>query len=91
MNISFEGLIIALFAFAIIGLFHPIVIKCEYHFTDKVWPVFLILGLLFILVSLFTVGMLSIILGILGATCIWSIKELKEQTKRVEKGWFPKK
>ena len=26
----------------------------------------------------------------LGAGCLWSIRELKEQAKRVERGWFPK-
>ena len=29
--------------------------------------------------------------GILGVSCFWSIKELKEQEKRVAKGWFPKR
>ena len=28
---------------------------------------------------------------VLGVSCFWSIKELKEQEKRVEKGWFPKR
>ena len=27
---------------------------------------------------------------LLGAGCLWSIRELKEQAKRVEHGWFPK-
>ncbi|MFQ8841056.1 MAG: DUF4491 family protein [Clostridium fessum] len=30
-------------------------------------------------------------LGVLGVSCFWSIKELKEQEKRVAKGWFPKR
>jgi hypothetical protein len=29
-------------------------------------------------------------LGIFGYTALWSIHELKQQTKRVRKGWFPK-
>ena len=28
--------------------------------------------------------------SILGFTCLWSIKELFEQEKRVQKGWFAK-
>lgn len=28
---------------------------------------------------------------VLGVSCFWSIKELKEQEKRVAKGWFPKR
>lgn len=90
MRVNITGLLIALFVFLTTGLFHPIVIKCEYYFTDRIWPAFLILGLLFVSASLFTDGTVSILLGVLGASCFWSILELKQQTKRVEKGWFPK-
>ena len=48
---NFTGLIAAGAAFLIIGLFHPIVIKCEYYFSAKVWPVFLILGIIFLVLS----------------------------------------
>ena len=34
--------------------------------------------------------MLSMILGLAGVSCLWSIRELQEQVQRVEKGWFPK-
>ncbi|MCR5762581.1 MAG: DUF4491 family protein [Treponema sp.] len=40
--------------------------------------------------ALFTQGILSYILAILGTTCLWCIIELFHQKKRVEKGWFPK-
>ena len=30
------------------------------------------------------------LLGILAFACFWSIRELFEQERRVEKGWFPK-
>jgi hypothetical protein len=86
---SYEGLLAGVAAFAMIGLFHPIVIKCEYHFTGKVWPLFLITGLAGILASVLTVGFLSVFLAIFGCTCLWSVHELKEQTERVRKGWFP--
>ncbi|MFR3007686.1 MAG: DUF4491 family protein [Blautia faecis] len=33
----------------------------------------------------------SVSLGVLCVSCFWSIKELKEQEKRVAKGWFPKR
>lgn len=85
------GLIIGLLSFAIIGLFHPIVIKGEYYFSEKIWPAFLIFGFLFLMLSFFTKAVIwSSLYGILGFTCLWSIKEIKEQTERVEKGWFPK-
>lgn len=87
---NFEGLIIGIAAFLIIGAFHPIIIKCEYYFTDRVWPVFLIVGIAAIAASCFVQQiMFSAILAIFGCTCFWSIIELKEQKARVEKGWFP--
>lgn len=84
------GLIIGGISFVIIGVFHPIVIKCEYYFTEKIWPVFLIGGLILCAASLFAQNtILSAALAMLGFTMLWSIKELKEQTERVRKGWFP--
>lgn len=89
--INFEGLIIGIAAFLIIGIFHPLIIKCEYHFTYKIWPIFLIIGVVAIVVSCFIHQLIiSAIIGIFGCTCLWSIIELKEQKERVEKGWFPK-
>jgi len=87
---EFDGIIIAFSSLFIIGIFHPIVIKGEYYFTEKIWPVFLVAGLLLCAFSVFTSGIVSVILALTGSACLWSIKELKEQTKRVEKGWFPK-
>ena len=88
---QFNGLIIGVSVFLIIGIFHPIVIKAEYYFTKKIWPVFLIMGIIFSIVSLFCENdIVSILLGTLGFTCFWSIKELFEQEERVNKGWFPK-
>lgn len=85
------GIIIGFMAFLIIGVFHPIVIKTEYYFGKKVWPVFLILGIIFLLISLFIPDKtISAIVGVLGFTSLWSIHELIEQEERVNKGWFPK-
>lgn len=87
---NFEGIIIAAISFIIIGLFHPIVIKIEYYFTKRVWPLFLVLGVIFIGISLVQKQtIVATIMGVIGATCLWSIKEIFEQEKRVEKGWFP--
>ena len=85
-----SGLIIGAISFLIIGVFHPIVIKCEYYFTDKVWPIFLIGGLIFCVLSLFVHQViLSATLAVVGFTMLWCIGELEEQTERVKKGWFP--
>lgn len=88
---QFNGLIIGISVFLLIGIFHPVVIKAEYYFTKKIWPIFLILGIIFSVISLFCQNIIiSILLGSLGFTCFWSIKELFEQEERVNKGWFPK-
>ncbi len=86
----FNGLIVGLGTFVIIGVLHPVVIKAEYYFGTKVWPVFLILGLASICFSLFSdISAFSILLSVMGFSLLWSIRELFEQEKRVEKGWFP--
>lgn len=87
----FTGIIITIITFFIIGIFHPIVIKTEYYFGTKPWWVFLVLGIICMLASVVVVNViLSTILGILGATLLWTIKELFEQEERVAKGWYPK-
>jgi hypothetical protein len=89
MNI--QGILIGAGAFLIIGVFHPIVIKTEYYFGTSVWPVFLIVGLATLGISLFVKNVLAAgILGVFGFSCLWSIQELFEQAERVEKGWFPR-
>jgi hypothetical protein len=88
---NFEGLVIGICTFLIIGLFHPIVIKTEYYFGVKVWWVFLLLGLAGVGGSLVVANtLLSTLLGVFAFSSFWSIKELFEQRERVRKGWFPK-
>ena len=86
MGLNFEGVVVGALSLVIIGSFHPLVIWFEYHFTQRGWPVFLIAGLLCLIVALFIQGLFSILLGLLGVACIWSIRELKEQARRVERG-----
>ncbi len=87
----YNGLTVGLMTFLIIGLFHPIVIKGEYYFGKKIWPVFLIGGLSFCFISVLVENpTLSAAFGVTGFTCLWSIHELLEQEKRVSRGWFPK-
>ena len=87
---NFSGLITGITSFLIIGILHPVVIKCEYYFSSKIWPVFLILGLIVCAGSLMIQSeLISSILGVLGCCLLWCIRELKEQEERVKKGWFP--
>lgn len=91
MQLYFQGIIIAVSTFVIIGVFHPIVIKTEYHFGTRPWWVFLVVGLAAILAAFCMENVvLSSLLGVIGASCLWSIGELFDQRKRCEKGWFPK-
>lgn len=88
---SFLGIAIGLSSFLIIGILHPVVIKTEYYFGKKVWPIFAVLGTICLLVSLFVQSIFfSILLAVLGFSLYWSIFELFEQEKRVAKGWFPR-
>lgn len=87
----FLGIAIGLSSFLIIGILHPVVIKTEYYFGKKVWPIFAVLGTICLLVSLFVQSIFfSILLAVLGFSLYWSIFELFEQEKRVAKGWFPR-
>ena len=86
---DWSGIILGASAFLIIGLFHPIVIKAEYHWGKGCWWLFAVAGLGFCVASLLSQGVISAILGVVGFSCFWSILELFEQEKRVAKGWFP--
>ena len=89
---NFTGIIIGVATFLIIGLFHPLVIKGEYYFGVRCWWVFAVMGVAAVTVALFVEDvLLSTLLAVWGASSFWSIGELFEQRKRVEKGWFPKR
>ena len=89
---NFEGPLIGLATFLIIGVFHPIVIKTEYYFGTRPWWIFLLLGLGCIAGPLFVESTLaSALLGVTGFSSLWTILELFEQKERVKKGWFPKR
>ena len=51
--INFDGLLIGIVTFLIIGLFHPVVVKAEYYWGTKCWWIFLVLGILGVIASLF--------------------------------------
>ncbi|MDE6872051.1 MAG: DUF4491 family protein [Bacteroidales bacterium] len=87
---NFSGIAIGLATFLIIGICHPIVIKAEYHFGKGCWWAFLLAGLAFSAVSLALTSVIwSTVAGVAAFSSFWSILELFEQEKRVEKGWFP--
>ena len=70
----------------------PLVIKGEYYFGVKCWWVFLLSGIVSVATSICVADILwSTLLAVFGASSFWSIGELFEQRKRVERGWFPKR
>ena len=90
MNFNLSGIIIGVATFLIIGLFHPLVIKAEYYIGVKSWWLFLLLGILSVMASLLVSELIiSILLGVVAFSSFWSIGEVFQQKKRVEKGWFP--
>ena len=87
----YDGVVIATLTYLIIGAFHPLVIKGEYYFSKKIWPIFAVAGVFLIGLSVRMESTFAgTVLAVLGASSLWSIKELHEQEKRVERGWFPR-
>lgn len=90
MELNYWGLAVGAATFVIIGVFHPIVIKVYYYFGLKSRWWFLAGGVLLSAAALFVENLIvSILLGVVAFSMFWSIKEVTEQKKRVEKGWFP--
>ncbi|MCI5559898.1 MAG: DUF4491 family protein [Phocaeicola sp.] len=84
------GIAIGICTFFIIGIFHPIVVKCEYYWGTTCWWIFLIFGILGIVGSIWVDNiLLSSALGVFAFSSLWTIKEIFEQRERVLKGWFP--
>jgi hypothetical protein len=88
---NFDGVILGVGTFLIIGILHPVIIKTEYFWGARAWPLFLIAGVFCEVLSLFLeMFILSALSAVAGFAFLWSILELFEQKKRVAKGWFPK-
>ena len=86
---NLTGLIIGICTFLIIGIFHPVVIKCEYYFGTRCWWVFLVLGIIGIVAALCVREVFwSSLLGVFAFSSFWTILEIFEQKGRVKKGWF---
>lgn len=92
MEYHLAGIMIGVATFLIIGIFHPLVTKGEYYFGVRIWWIFLLMGIAAVIGSVLVENIVwSTLLAVWGASSFWSIGELFEQRKRVEKGWFPKR
>ena len=75
--LHFDGLLIGIATFLIIGLFHPVVVKAEYYWGKRCWWIFLLLGLAGLAASLVVDNlMLSALCGVFAFSSFWTIKEL---------------
>ncbi len=89
-DMNFSGILVGFATFLIIGLFHPIVIKAEYHLGVGCWWGFALAGVVFSAISMIVSDMiLSTVFGVVAFSSFWSILELFHQRERVRKGWFP--
>ena len=78
------GLTIGICTFLVIGLFHPVVIKCEYYFGTRCWWWFLLLGIAAAVASIIVSDIFwSSLLGVVGFSSFWTIKEIFEHLERV--------
>jgi hypothetical protein len=84
--LNWQGFLLGLAAFVMIGLFHPVVATMEYRLGKKSWWVLFFPGLA-CLAATFIVGPIaSILLGCLAFSLFWSTLELFYQHERVLKG-----
>ena len=72
IDIYWQGVVLGLCTFLVIGIFHPLVVKAEYYFGTRSWWVFLVFGIIcgvvpFFISSLFW-GALSAIVGFSSST-----------------------
>ena len=84
-GLNIQGFLVGLFAFFLIGLFHPIVIKTERNYGKKMWPYFFIPGIGLVVLSVIIKHTLtSVGMGVLAFALFWSTIELFKQHKRVK-------
>ena len=84
-NLNIEGFLVGLFAFFLIGVFHPIVIKLERNYGKKVWPFLLVPGVFAAIASILIMHtLISVGLGVLAFALFWSTIEIFKQEKRVK-------
>ena len=75
--VNFDGLLIGIATFLIIGLFHPVVVKAEYYWGTKCWWIFLLLGIAGTIASLlFENVLISAVCGVFAFSSFWTIKEV---------------
>jgi len=81
---QFAGIVLGVYTFVMIGILHVGVVKLEKAIGSHFWPGFVVLGIVFGALSLYTDDVLvSALLGVSGFLFAWSGPELKKQKDRV--------
>ena len=57
----FDGILVGIASLCIIGIFHPLVIWSEYYFSERIWPVYFMMGLFCLILSLFMNNIFSVL------------------------------
>lgn len=84
------GIVIGVGTFLVIGLFHPLVIKGEYWLGQRVNIIFLLGGVVASAACVTVADALwQALLGVVACSCFWSILEVRQQRRRVRRGWYP--
>ena len=89
-ELNLDAAIFGVASLFIMGAYYPIVIKGEYYFSERIWPVFLVIGLAAVAFSTQMSGLVCWLTAFFGATNLWAIPEIFEQEQRVLAGRYPK-
>ncbi len=84
--LNWQGFLAGFAAFLMIGLFHPLVARMEYHLGKRSWWMLFVPGMICLVLSLFFKPLASILLGCLAFSFFWSTLEIFFQHKRVQQG-----
>ena len=88
-SLHWEGILIGICTFLIIGLFHPIVVKAEYYWGTRCWWIFLLLGIAGLIGSvLVSQILLSTLLGVFSFSSFWRSEE-RRVGKECRSRWSP--
>lgn len=86
VEMNWLGFAAGLAAFFMIGLFHPVVAKMEYHLGRGSWWMLFFPGIGCLVASFYMSPLVSVLLGCLAFSFFWSTLELFMQHKRVLMG-----
>lgn len=90
MELNTDAVVFGLLSLLMMGSYYPVVIKGEYYFSRKIWPIFLATGLAALALSTRMEGLSCWLTAFFGAVNIWAVVEIREQAERVQQGRYPK-